>query len=103
MGKYFLSPEALEDIDTIWLYIAQDNPEAADRVVESAYRACVSLAMHPQLGPVRRFSDRDPPDIRFFVLTDFPNYIIFYRIVPDGVEIVRVLHGAQDIDNLFGR
>ncbi len=103
MGKYFLSPEALDDLDAIWGYIAQDNPEAADRVVDSAYRACADLAAHPQLGPLRRFPDNDPPNIRFFVVTDFPNYMIFYRVAPDGVEIVRILHGAQDIDELFCR
>jgi toxin ParE1/3/4 len=102
VGKYFLSSEALDDLDAIWGHIAEDNPEAADRVVDSAYRACANLAVHPQLGPLRRFPDNDPPDVRFFVLMDFPNYMIFYRIVPDGVEIVRVLHGAQDIDELFG-
>jgi toxin ParE1/3/4 len=47
--------------------------------------------------------DNDPPNVRFFVLSDFPNYLIFYRSVPDGVEIIRVLHGSQDIDDLFGR
>ena len=103
MGKYFLSPEALEDIDTIWGHIAQDNLEAADSVVEAAYRACANLATHTQLGPIRRFPDNDPPNIRFFVLTEFPNYLIFYRAIPGGVEIIRVLHGSQDIDNLFGR
>ena len=63
MGKYFLSPEALEDLDTVWAYIAEDNPEAADRVVESAYRACAKLAAHPQLGPLTRFPNNDLPDI----------------------------------------
>ena len=102
MGKYFLSPEALEDLDTILAYIAEDNPEAADRVVESAHRACARLGTHPQLGPLARFRDNDLPDIRFFVLTDFPNYMIFYRITTGGVDIVRIFHGAQDINDLFG-
>ena len=103
MGKYFLSPEALDDLDTIWGDIAQDNPEAADRVVDCAYRACANLAKHPQLGPIRRFPENDPASIRYFVFPDFPNYLILYRIVPDRVEIIRVLHGAQHIDELFGR
>jgi toxin ParE1/3/4 len=29
------------------------------------------------------------------------NYLIFYRPLADGIEIVRVLHGARDIDSLF--
>lgn len=36
-------------------------------------------------------------------LRSFPvgRYVIFYRIVQDGVEIVRVLHGARDLDSIF--
>jgi len=102
VAKFFLSQEALDDLDSIWDYIAQDDAEAADRVVESAYRACAKLATHPHLGPLRRFPDNSLPEIRFFVLTDFPNYLIFYRIAPEGVEVIRVLHAAQDLDDLFG-
>jgi plasmid stabilization system protein ParE len=40
--------------------------------------------------------------MRSFVITDFPNYVIFYRVKGKAVEIVRVLHGARDIDSLFG-
>jgi len=36
------------------------------------------------------------------LITDFPNYVIFYRVKGEGVEIVRVLHGARDIDALPG-
>ncbi len=103
MGKYFFSPEALDDLDAICGYIAESNPEAADRAVEAAYRTCKTIALHPELGPQRRFADNDPPDIRFFVLTDFPNYLLFYRTTVEGVEIIRILHGAQEIDDLFGK
>jgi plasmid stabilization system protein ParE len=101
VGRFVLSPEALDDLDTIWEYIARENAEAADRVIESAYRVCKNLADHSELGPRRAFPDNDPSDIRFFVITDFPNYLIFYRNGDDAVEIVRVLHGSQDIDDLF--
>jgi toxin ParE1/3/4 len=101
VGKFVLSPEALDDLDLIWLHIATDNPRSADEVIESAYRICNLLADHPELGPVRNFPGRNPTGIRYFVITDFPNYLIFYRTLSAGVEIVRVLHAAQDIDSLF--
>ena len=101
MGNFVLSPQALEDLDIIWLHIAHDNPDAADRVIEAAYRICKSLAEHPELGPVRQFPGNIPAGIRFFVIPDFPNYIIFYRAADDGVEIVRILHGAKNIDDIF--
>ncbi len=36
-------------------------------------------------------------------LRSFPvgNYIIFYMPLPNGIEIIRVLNGAGDIDALF--
>ena len=103
MANFILSPEALQDLDAIWLYIAQDNPSAADRLVEDAYQVCQRLAEHPELGPVRHFQNDDPPGIRFIVIPRFRNCLVFYRATGTAVEILRVLHGAQDIDDLFSR
>jgi plasmid stabilization system protein ParE len=101
VAKYILSPEALDDLDVIWAYVAQDDADAADRIADAAYRVCGTLAKHPELGPLCRFSSGGPVGIRFFVITEFPNYLVFYRVIADAVEIIRVLHGAQNIDELF--
>jgi toxin ParE1/3/4 len=101
VGKFVLSPQAFDDLDVVWLYIAQGNPEAADRVVEAAYRVCKQLAQHPELGPLRRFPGNDPADIRFFIIPEFPNYLLLYRTTANGVQILRVLQGAQNIDAMF--
>lgn len=103
VSKFTLSPEAVDDLEIIWTYIARDNPRAADDVIESAYRLCGVLGEHPELGRVREFSQRELAGLRSFVITDFPNYVIFYRVKGKGVEIVRVLHGARDIERLFGQ
>jgi toxin ParE1/3/4 len=84
------------------LHIAEARADAADRVIAATYRVCKRLAEHPKLGPVRQFPGNEPADIRFFPITEFPNYLVFYRFEKGGVEILRVLHGAQDIDQLFG-
>lgn len=34
-------------------------------------------------------------------MTVFPNHLIFYRPVEDGIEVLRVVHGAQDIEAIF--
>jgi toxin ParE1/3/4 len=33
---------------------------------------------------------------------DFEKYLIFYRSLPEGIEVVRIIHGARDIERLFG-
>ena len=37
-------------------------------------------------------------ELRSFVIK---NYVIFYDPIPDGIFVVRVLHGARDIENIF--
>jgi toxin ParE1/3/4 len=87
--------QAEEDLIDLWLYIVQDNPGAADRLLDEIEEKCVLLVNHPQLGPAR-------PDIaedcRYFPVG---NYLILYRIIPDGIEVVRVVQGSRRLDNLF--
>jgi toxin ParE1/3/4 len=87
--------EADEDLIDIWLYIAPDNPGAADRLLDEIEEKFSLLANQPQLGPAR-------PDIaeecRYFPVG---SYLILYRIIPDGIEVVRVVQGSRRLDNLF--
>ena len=75
----------------IWTYIARENPAAADRLLDRIDAKCRLLAENPRLGPDR--SDIRP-GLRYFIVG---RYVILYRAVEDGVEIVRVVHGARDL------
>ena len=44
---YELTPKALDDLDEIWFYIAQDDPKAADRVESAIVAACRRLSKFP--------------------------------------------------------
>ena len=50
MPSLIISPEAEQDLLDIWLYIAADNPDAADRLLEEIDRKCFLLAGNPLLG-----------------------------------------------------
>jgi len=78
----------------IWLHIATDNPAAADRVLDHFSGAETRLARHPELGHAR---PDIAPDLRLLVVGQ---YLMLYRRIDGGVEIVRVTHGARDIANL---
>ena len=88
---------ALADSDLleIWLYIAQDNIPAADRVLEKLEQRCERLGASPMLGSKR---DDLLPGMRYLIEG---SYAIFYRIRQDTVEILRVLHGARDFPAIF--
>ena len=95
MGKYIRRPQAKEDLLEIWAYIAADNPAAADNLLRRIDKKSRTLADYPYMG--RERSDIDPG------LYSFPvgNYLIFYEHTDNGIEIVRVLHGARDVYSQF--
>lgn len=87
--------QAEKDIEELWLYIAADNMLAADRVLDDIEAQCHLIATQPGMG-------RPRPELASG-LRSFPvgRYIIFYQTLPDGIEIIRVLHSARDLDALL--
>jgi len=90
-----ISPRASSDLIEIWGYIADDSVGNADAFIDKLYQAIQVLARQPGSG---RHREELAPGIQSF---PFGRYIIFYRVVAGAVEIVRVLHGARDIENIF--
>jgi len=88
-------PEAENDLEEIWWFIAQDNPHNADRFLDRIQECCLALADFPKMGVSREELITD--------LRSQPvgNYLIFYFPLEDGIDIVRVLHGSRDIERLF--
>ncbi|MDX1540980.1 MAG: type II toxin-antitoxin system RelE/ParE family toxin [Geminicoccaceae bacterium] len=95
MKHYRLRPEAVADLESIGDYIAADNPTRAVSFVRELIAVCQRLAATPGIG-VARESLR--AGLRMFPVR---GYLIFYVPTDDGVEVIRVLSGARDIDALF--
>jgi len=95
MARVLKRPLAENDLDEIWLYIAQDNPDNADALLDKIEERCQAIAQFPFIG-----TDRDElmPDLRSLPVG---NYLIFYMPIEDGIVVVRVLHGMRDVDALF--
>ncbi|MFZ0929867.1 MAG: type II toxin-antitoxin system RelE/ParE family toxin [Syntrophobacteraceae bacterium] len=88
-------PRAKSDLVEIWDYIADDSEARADAFVDMIDQKLLALASNPGMGRSRNeLAER----LRSFAVG---RYVIFYRPIPEGVEIVRVLHGSRDIDALF--
>lgn len=91
---YRLSPKAVADLTDLIDYIAQDSPAAALRLIERIEKACAMVGDNPLLGPAR---PEIAPEARAWVVG---KYLILYRGLPDGAEIVRVVHGARNLNDL---
>ena len=96
MSKLRIGPRASSDLIEIWSYIADDSVANADAFIDKLYETIQAVARQPGSG---RHREGLAPGIQSF---PFGRYIIFYRAVTGAIEIVRVLHGARDIENIFG-
>ena len=101
MASFRLTPDAIDDVDTIWRFIFKDNSAAADAVEEEIKSACALLAREPYRGHVRSDLTRLP--VRFWTLPKYPNYMIIYKPDSRPVEIVRILHGMRNIKQILGK
>jgi toxin ParE1/3/4 len=83
------TPAARQDLFNIGLYISERNPMAADKLLDTFESKFSALAHMPKTGAAR-------PDVGDG-MRHFPvgRYLILYREIPDGIEVVRVVHGAR--------
>ena len=95
MGRIQRTPRADQDLEELWFFIAQDDPAAADRWLDTLEEKIRLLAENPLMGPAR-------PDIaRELRYHPVGSHLLLYRVIQGGIEIVRVVHGARDLLNLF--
>ena len=90
------SKAAIADIDEIWTYIADNsNMESADRFLTTIRDKCSSLVNSPKGFRLR-------PELSS-LLRSYPikRYVVFYQEIEKGIQIVRILHSARDIDAIF--
>jgi len=99
MSDYDLTQLAKVDIFAIWVFIAEDNEDAADRVQQAIYGACKFLAESPLRGHYRK--DLAKRALRFWTLTRYPNYTIVYRPETAPVQVVAVLHGKRNVRRIL--
>ena len=88
-------PRVLSDLAEIWDYIADDSEARADAFVATIDAKFQTLAKQPGIGRMR---EELTTGLRSLPIG---RYVIFYLSQADGIEIIRVLHGARDIDTIF--
>lgn len=87
--------DAIEDLKAIGEYIAQDNQEAAYRVVVNIKVSGDALSLNPELGRIGRIKET-----RELVISGLP-YILPYTIQDEKVIILHVMHTSRKWPNSF--
>jgi plasmid stabilization system protein ParE len=91
MSGFVLHPDAFADLIEIWEFIAADNMNAADGVLEEIYKAIAALVPFPKLGHGR--SDLTSRPLRFHPVRDF---LIAYAPDEKPLLVVAILHGRRN-------
>ena len=92
MSGYAFHPDAFADLDEIWEYIAEDNIDAADRVLADIRAVLRTLAASPQIG--HRRPDLTARPLRFHVARD--EYLIAYAPAETPLSVLAVFHGRRN-------
>ena len=95
--RVFRSPRATSDVRGHASEIAGNSRSAAERFARAYAKAQSQLADHPFSGMSAEYLNPGLAGLRKLTIPGFGNYLIFYKVKDEVVEIVRVLHGAQDV------
>lgn len=95
MSRYVINILASQDLNEIADYFAENSIEAGEQFFQTFNRKCQQLVAFPNSG---KSYESIRPGLRGL---SFETYIIFYRILEDGIEILRVISGRRDFPSLF--
>jgi toxin ParE1/3/4 len=87
--------QAESDLEDILDYLDQRNPQAAERFAAAVDGRCAQLSHLPEIGRARQELG---PGLRSLVIEQ---YLLFYRITPIAIEVLRILHGARDLNQIL--
>ncbi|HUN61177.1 MAG TPA: type II toxin-antitoxin system RelE/ParE family toxin [Candidatus Sulfotelmatobacter sp.] len=91
MSGFVFHPEAISDLEEIWEFIANDNLDAADRVLKEIRGTIELLASYPHTGHVR--ADLASPSFLFHPVRGF---LIAYAAEEDPTVVLAILHGRRN-------
>ena len=97
-------PQAKVDFNEESVYLAREaSAEVGIRFFDAVQDTFQSLLEMPGMGKLKLVNNPRLAELRQWPVSGFEKYLIFYRPTPTGIEIIRVLHGARDIDHILER
>jgi toxin ParE1/3/4 len=90
----------LADADVLGHYccVGRERPTAAERFLDALESGYERITEHPRIGVACTELAPTLEELRRWPVPGFASYLIFYRPAGETIEIVRVLHGARDLE-----
>jgi toxin ParE1/3/4 len=101
-GNFQQRREARQDLIEIFRHIArQTGLRTARRFLAQADATFQRLASLPNIGTAFEPGEPRFAGLRYCPVSRFKTFIIFYRPMPDGIEVLRVLHGSRNLEAIL--
>ncbi len=90
-----------EELVNLSFYLADDSEEVAQKFLDSCDETFCFLAENKFIGKIRNFKNVELSEIRMWRIKGFEKYLVFYKILNDGVKILHIVHSSTDYKQLF--
>jgi toxin ParE1/3/4 len=99
----FFTALAEEDLDQIEDYLSAQDPATAARVRAAIVQQSLQLGNTPEKGTALKGPrSKQEIGVRLWPVSRYRNYLVLYRVEPERVRVLRILHAAQDWTRFFG-
>jgi toxin ParE1/3/4 len=103
MSRLVRRPEVADDIFELAGYLMEHSEDAAERFVDAVEKSLKDLTARPGSGSRKDFEAQGLSEVRSWWVEGFPNFLIYYLPLQDGIDVLGVLHGARDVESKLRR
>jgi toxin ParE1/3/4 len=101
MSEIRRRPGVDEDILELATYLLERSEPAARRFVDAVQETLKELASEPGMGSPKKFPDPDLAQVRSWRIKGFPNHLIYYIPLENGIDVLTIIHGARDVETFL--
>ena len=94
-------PQAERDIEECFVFIGEGDLNKAVYFLVAVEDTIEEIAENPFSGSPRKYKNPQLKNLRMRLVKDFSSYQIYYSVKAETIEIIRVLHGARNVDDIF--
>lgn len=82
-------------------YQEQSGADLARRWERGVTSAVLRVMDHPRAGAISGFQHPELSNVRRVLIPGFPKHLIFYQVRKSEILVLRIVHGARDLESLF--
>jgi toxin ParE1/3/4 len=101
VSRVRLCAQVPDDLLAIHDYLFSKNPAVAERFLATVEPTLDELARCPGKGSPKHFRSRKLAGLRSWSLPGFRNYLILYRAIEGGIEVLAVVHGSRNLPRVL--